>query len=55
LSAEKATPWVESKAGITLAASQREVVQLALTTKVLIITGGPGVGKTTLVNSILKA
>ena len=29
-------------------------MQLALKTKVLVITGGPGVGKTTLVNSILK-
>ena len=29
-------------------------MQLALATKVLVITGGPGVGKTTLVNSILK-
>ena len=54
IDAAKAIPWVESKAGITLAASQREAVQLALTTKVLVITGGPGVGKTTLVNSILK-
>ena len=54
IDAAKAIPWVETKAGITLAASQREAVQLALTTKVLIITGGPGVGKTTLVNSILK-
>ena len=50
----KAIPWVESKAGIDLAASQREAVQLALAAKVLVITGGPGVGKTTLVNSILK-
>ncbi len=50
----KAIPWVETKAGITLAASQREAVQLALKTKVLVITGGPGVGKTTLVNSILR-
>ena len=54
IDAAKAIPWVETKAGITLAASQREAVQLALTTKVLVITGGPGVGKTTLVNSILK-
>ena len=37
-----------------LAASQREAVRLALASKVLVITGGPGVGKTTLVNSILK-
>src|SRR5512134_1942448 len=54
IDAVKAIPWVETKAGITLAASQRKAVQLALTTKVLVITGGPGVGKTTLVNSILK-
>jgi exodeoxyribonuclease V alpha subunit len=37
-----------------LAASQREAVRIALSIKVLVITGGPGVGKTTLVNSILK-
>ena len=34
--------------------SQRAAVALALVKKVLVITGGPGVGKTTLVNSILK-
>ena len=39
---------------IALAASQREAVRLALRSKLLVITGGPGVGKTTLVNSILK-
>jgi exodeoxyribonuclease V alpha subunit len=54
IDAAKAIPWAESKAGIDLAASQREAVQLALAAKVLVITGGPGVGKTTLVNSILK-
>jgi exodeoxyribonuclease V alpha subunit len=51
---DKAIPWVEGKAGVTLAVSQREAVRLALRSKVLVITGGPGVGKTTLVNSILK-
>jgi exodeoxyribonuclease V alpha subunit len=35
---------------VTLAESQREAVRLALRSKVL-VTGGPGVGKTTLVNS----
>ena len=54
IDADKAIPWVESKAGVTLAESQREAVRLALRSKVLVITGGPGVGKTTLVNSILK-
>jgi exodeoxyribonuclease V alpha subunit len=29
-------------------------VALVLTSKVLVITGGPGVGKTTLVNAILR-
>ncbi len=54
IDAAKAIPWVETKAGIALAESQSQAVHLALTTKVLVITGGPGVGKTTLVNSILK-
>src|SRR3712207_4956216 len=54
IDAERAIPWVEEKTGLTLAESQREAVRLALRSKVLVITGGPGVGKTTLVNSILK-
>src|SRR3989440_10476836 len=37
-----------------MAASQREALKKALTSRLLIITGGPGVGKTTLVNAILK-
>ncbi|MCW6512407.1 SF1B family DNA helicase RecD2 [Lichenifustis flavocetrariae] len=52
---DKAIPWLETRAGITLAESQRQALRLALSSKVLVITGGPGVGKTTLVNSILKA
>ena len=50
----KALPWVEARAGITLAESQRTALRLALLSKVLVITGGPGVGKTTLINSILR-
>ena len=50
----KAIPWVEGKTGLALAASQKEALRLALVSKVLVITGGPGVGKTTLVNSVLK-
>ncbi len=53
IDAEKAIPWVEAKAGITLAEGQREALRQAATSKLLVITGGPGVGKTTLVNSIL--
>jgi len=45
---------VEAGLGSPLAPSQREALGLALTRKALVITGGPGVGKTTLVNAILK-
>jgi exodeoxyribonuclease V alpha subunit len=51
---DKAIPWVEQRIGLVLAQSQRSAVALALTCKVLVITGGPGVGKTTLVNAILR-
>ena len=50
---EKAVTWVEKQTGKTLAPSQREALKAVLTSRVSIITGGPGVGKTTLVNSIL--
>src|SRR5262247_139119 len=51
---DKAIPWIEQRSGLVLAESQRSAVALALTSKVLVITGGPGVGKTTLVNAILR-
>ena len=50
---DKAVAWCEQKTGKTLAPSQREALKTVLTNRVVIITGGPGVGKTTLVNSIL--
>jgi exodeoxyribonuclease V alpha subunit len=49
-----AISWVEQKTGLTLAQSQKTAIGVALTSKVMVITGGPGVGKTTLVNAILK-
>jgi len=54
IDAGKAIPWVEKRTKLVLAASQIEAVRVALASKVLVITGGPGVGKTTLVNSLLK-
>lgn len=54
IDADKALPWIEQKTGLTLAASQAEAIRMALRSKVMVITGGPGVGKTTIVNSILR-
>ena len=54
IDAERAIPWVERKTGLELSSGQRDALRLALLSKVCVITGGPGVGKTTLVNSILK-
>ena len=51
---DKALPWVERKTGLTLAPGQAEAVRLALTSKAVVVTGGPGVGKTTIVNAILR-
>ena len=51
---ERALPWIERRIGLTLAPSQSAAVRLALASKVLVITGGPGVGKTTIVNAILR-
>lgn len=50
----RAIPWVEYHTGIQLSASQREAVAAAVNDKVMVITGGPGVGKTTVVNGILR-
>jgi exodeoxyribonuclease V alpha subunit len=50
----QAIPWVEEQTGLTLSDSQRAAVAKVLKSKVAIITGGPGVGKTTLVNSLLR-
>ena len=54
IDADKALPWVEQKTGLSLAESQVAAIRLALISKVLVITGGPGVGKTTIVNTILR-
>jgi exodeoxyribonuclease V alpha subunit len=51
---DKALPWIEQKTALSLAPSQAAAIRRALLSKVLVITGGPGVGKTTIVNAILR-
>jgi exodeoxyribonuclease V alpha subunit len=51
---DKAIPWVEQRTKLALADSQKTALWAALVSKVMVITGGPGVGKTTLVDSLLK-
>jgi len=47
-------PWIEEQTGLELSPSQRSAVTLVLASKVSIITGGPGVGKTTILKAILS-
>jgi exodeoxyribonuclease V alpha subunit len=51
---DKALPWVEERIGLALAESQVAAIRLALTSKVLVMTGGPGVGKTTIIKAVLR-
>lgn len=50
---DAALAWVMKKTGKELADSQQRAVREALRHRLLIITGGPGVGKTTILRSIL--
>lgn len=50
---DAALAWAEQKMGIEFAPTQRDAIRQATTQKVLVITGGPGTGKTTLVRGIL--
>jgi exodeoxyribonuclease V alpha subunit len=50
---EKAVVWCEERTGKHLAPSQREALRQALNNRLSVITGGPGVGKTTLVRSLI--
>jgi len=50
---EKAIEWVQKQLSISLAPNQIEAVKAAVNSKVMVITGGPGTGKTTIIKAIL--
>jgi exodeoxyribonuclease V alpha subunit len=50
----QALPWVEQKTGLALTEEQRQAVRLAFQEKLLIITGGPGTGKTTILKAVIR-
>ena len=54
IDADRALPRVENETGRSLAPRQAEALRLALASKATVITGGPGVGKTTLLDAILR-
>ncbi|MFC1838455.1 ATP-dependent RecD-like DNA helicase [Thermodesulfobacteriota bacterium] len=51
---EKALNWVQDRIKIRFAPGQKEAVKTAASSKLMIITGGPGTGKTTVINAIIK-
>jgi len=51
---ERAITWFEAQQNIQLADEQREAIRKAATSKLLVVTGGPGTGKTTLVNGVIR-
>lgn len=54
IDSNKAVEWIKDQIKIRLAKNQEEAVKKSLEEKVLIITGGPGTGKTTIINAIIN-
>ncbi|MFG2179335.1 ATP-dependent RecD-like DNA helicase [Streptomyces abikoensis] len=51
---DKALAWLAGRTGAELAPEQQEAVRLALTSKVAVLTGGPGCGKSFTVRSVVE-
>jgi exodeoxyribonuclease V alpha subunit len=49
-----ALDWIQKRINIELSAAQRQAVSEAMESKVLIVTGGPGTGKTTLLRALIE-
>jgi exodeoxyribonuclease V alpha subunit len=46
--------WVQGELRIALAENQKQAVREAIDKKIMVVTGGPGTGKTTIINSIIR-
>ncbi len=53
IDAEKALAWVQPRVGFQLSEGQREAVRAGVSSKLTVITGGPGVGKTTVLRCLV--
>ncbi|MEU3599378.1 ATP-dependent RecD-like DNA helicase [Streptomyces sp. NPDC006798] len=51
---DKALSWLADRTGAELAPGQEEAVRLALTSRVAVLTGGPGCGKSFTVRSVVE-
>ncbi|MFC1821677.1 ATP-dependent RecD-like DNA helicase [Thermodesulfobacteriota bacterium] len=51
---DKALSWVQNEINLELAAKQVEAVRRAVSDKIMVITGGPGTGKTTIIHAVRK-
>jgi len=54
IDADKAIEWVQGQIRLELAPKQIDAVKRAISDKVMVITGGPGTGKTTIINAVIK-
>ena len=51
---EKAIATIEGEDGIIFAKKQREAIEESISNGIMVMTGGPGTGKTTIINAIIK-
>ena len=51
---DRAVEWVQKQLSITLAEKQLEALRCSVENKVAVVTGGPGTGKTTIINTVIK-
>jgi exodeoxyribonuclease V alpha subunit len=54
IDSQKAIEWVQQKLSIKLADKQIDAIRSSAENKVMVITGGPGTGKTTIINAVLR-